>query len=43
MEVLQKMQLNLFKTDYKDSPGWVAKGDNVVSRFNVPNLDLEDI
>ena len=23
------MQLNLFKTDYKDSPGWVAKGDNV--------------
>ena len=29
MEVLQKMQLNLFKTDYKDSPGWVAKGDNV--------------
>ena len=43
MELLQKMQLNLFETDYKDSPGWVAKGDNVVSRLNVPYLDLEDM
>ena len=43
MELLQKMQLNLFKTGYKDSPGWVAKGDNVVSRLNVPYLDLEDM